>query len=135
MKATLEYTSETGRQRYYKLSEPIKKGISDICGEVDIPQLLEYVERSCLREYKTLFADQIKDGIHHVCVSDAHTHIERLVFPAVIINGRFTGLTYEIDGKHTMMIDGGYPEAVYDDAVYLRHLAIINKLSWEGVEK
>ena len=69
-----------------------------------------------------------------VVVSDAFTHIERLVFPGFRLNGNWSFIEANIDGKHTFMIDGGDPKAVYADEVYLRHLCILNHLKWEGVE-
>lgn len=133
MKATLVH--KTDRQRWYELSEPLVKGISDWVGEVDI---VEDIKRYCsLRikpEFRNCILEKFTDGCRMVVVSDAHTHIERLVFPGCCIDGKWGGGGNEIDGKHTFMIDGGDPASVYADEVYLRHLCILNHLSWEGVE-
>lgn len=132
MKATLVH--KTDRQRWYELSEPLVKGISDWVGEVDI---VEDIKRYCsLRikpEFRNCILEKFTDGCRMVVVSDAHTHIERLVFPGFCIDGKWGGGGNEIDGKHTFMIDGGDPRSVYPDEVYLRHLCIINKLRWEGL--
>lgn len=136
MKATLIETRDGERLRFYALSEPITKGISDWVGSVDIPA---DIERFCKLRIKPEFRDEIvnqtRDGAHFVVVSDAFTHIERLVFPAWQTKEHGMGAgAMEIDGKHTMMIHGGDPDSVYEDEVYLRHLCILNKLKWEGVE-
>ncbi len=133
MKATLVHNN--GRQRFYSLSEPIAKGMS-LFGPCDVMEdIKRYISERIKPEYKEDVLDSFKDGCKMIAVSDAHTHIERLVFPAFVRdNGEHCILTNEIDGKHTFMIDGGDPRSVYPDAVYLRHLCIINNLKWEGVE-
>lgn len=135
MKATL--IKDNGRQRYYELSEPITKGKCDLLGE--FPDLVktcsETIARRIKEEYKKEALDSIKDGIRYIVVSDAHTHIERLVFPAVKFkDGNITGISHDIAGKHTFMIDGGDSRAVYPDEVYLRFLARLNGLTYEGIE-
>ena len=35
--------------------------------------------------------NDIKNGINIICVSDAHTHLERLVFPAFYVTDKETG--------------------------------------------
>ena len=133
MKAKLVH--DTGRQRWYELSEPIRKGISDLFGEVDIiKDIQNYCQLRAKIEFRDAILEQFKDGCQMIIVSDAHTHIERLVFPGFCIDGNWSGIGTEIDGKHTFMIDGGDSKAVYADEVYLRHLCILNHLKWEGVE-
>lgn len=82
----LELVKQNSTQRYYKLPRPIR-----------------YYGNG--RTFEDLFkADPIKlkpgfeligdlSEIQHVCVSDAHTHIERLCFPAFevreIASGRY----------------------------------------------
>ena len=133
MKATLIYNN--GRQRFYSLSEPISKGIS-LFGPTDImDDIRRTIQFKIKEEYQEGFLNSFKDGCKMIAVSDASTHIERLVFPAFIYdNGEHCIVSCEIDGKLTSMIKGGDPRTVYPDAVYLRHLCIINNLKWEGVE-
>lgn len=134
MKATLVH--KTATQRWYELSEPIHKGICDIMGPIeDITfealRCLKSLGTELCEEYEHCFAS----GCHCVCISDAHTHKERLVFPGVYsAQHGFNCLPCNIDGKHTMMSEGGDPTAVYDDEVYLRHLCKLNNLKWEGIE-
>ena len=103
----------------------------------DADDIVEDIKRYCsLRikpEFRNCILEKFTDGCRMVVVSDAHTHIERLVFPGFCIDGKWGGGGNEIDGKHTFMIDGGDPASVYADEVYLRHLCIINKLKWEGL--
>ena len=124
---------KNSRQRFYELSEPIKMCKIDWFGECDIVSETRASIKMFREELKEQALSQIKDdGIRLVCVSDAHSHIERLVFPAIVINGEYSITANDIAGKHTMMIDGGDPDSVYDDAVYLRRLCQINNLKWEG---
>ncbi len=133
MKAKLVH--DTGRQRWYELSEPIRKGISDLFGEIDIDkEMQDYCQRRIKVEFRDAILEQLKDGCRLITISDALTHIERLVFPAYCVDGSWSMMGMEIDGKHTFLIDGGDTKAVYADEVYLRHLCILNHLKWEGVE-
>lgn len=71
--------------------------------------------------------------VRKVCISDAHTHVERLVFPvfyAVDLQTNRTELFtwyLDIDGYMTSMTDGGDWSTVYPDEVYLRHLRLLNR--------
>lgn len=133
MKATLVHNN--GRQRFYSLSEPIAKGMS-LFGPCDVMEDIKgYISEIIKPEYKEDVFDSFKDGCKMIAVSDAHTHIERLVFPAFVCDdGEHCILACEIDGKHTLMIDGGDLRSVYPDEVYLRHLCILNGLKYEGIE-
>lgn len=120
---------ETRTQRFYELSEPITKG-RRWKDDVDIIQEMTDPEISMIKEEYRKFIPS--DGCRLVCVSDAHTHVERLVFQAftyldngVVKHGR---MSLNIDGKHTFSIDGGDTDSVYDDEVYLRHLGMVNKV-------
>ena len=95
------------RHRYYRLSKPIYYGWLD--GE------------------KTPIEKAPSEGIDIICISDANTHTERLVFPAHIKDGEPKILDYlQIDGKMTFMIYGGDDESIYNDYTYIKHLAILN---------
>jgi len=67
-------------------------------------------------------------------MSDANTHIERLIFPCVLIKNKETGeekyshLCYNIEGDHTMLIHGGCEESVYPIEEYLTRLSRINRV-------
>ncbi len=141
MKATLVKTIPNdigfGSKRFYRLSEPITKGKSDITGEVDIiKEFNNFIEKRVKPEYVELFRSKFNNKCELVAISDAHTHIETLVFPALQLGeDDFYFTTDDIGGKHTMMIYGGDPESVYEDEVYLRRLAQLNCLKWEGIEE
>jgi hypothetical protein len=84
---------------------------------------------------------KFKDGIEIlgddnkiVCISDANTHTERLVFIGAKVINTETNITnytiwsmFEIDGKMTFLTTGGDKNSVYPDEVYLRHLRMLNR--------
>lgn len=134
MKATLIHN--TGRQRYYRLSEPITRGRTDLGGDLDITEDVNKIlpRLQLTEDDRNTIREAYANGCTMVCISDARTHVERLAFPAVELRGEYGILPGDIAGKHTMMIHGGDPKAVYDDVVYLRYLCLLNGLEWEGIE-
>lgn len=129
--------TEKGNFRIYEVSEPIKKGISDLFGETTIDKIIESYRDSLTEEYKEGILERLGKGVNYVAISDARTHIERLAFPAFKFNPPnypYGFLGAEIAGKHTMMIYGGDERSIYPDLVYLRRLAQINGYRWEGEE-
>ena len=74
-----------------------------------------------------------------ICVSDAYTHIERLVFAGVEYMDKgsvcYTRYSTVIDGKNTFLIDGGSYDSVYEPCVYIRHLARLNGFKYGGIIK
>jgi len=116
-------------QRFYRCNQPLLK--SAITTKYTLKELL-LRERDCLKEeHKHLIPDNIQ-GATIVCISDAHTHIERLVFVALQTNDKKYGrTTIQIDGKHTFMTKGGDSNSVYDDEVYLRHLSGISGYKYQ----
>nr|DAW31192.1 MAG TPA: hypothetical protein [Caudoviricetes sp.] len=112
----------TNYQRFYELSEPIYKG-RRFGSDVDIIRELEECKERMDPEYKRIIRT---DGCHIICVSDAFTHIERLVFVGEKFTSGYGSIGIHIDGSHTIRIHGGDERYVYPDEVYLRHLGIIN---------
>ena len=137
MKAKLVKKLREGMVSIYKLSEPISKGKSDWSGEVNIAKSLNDLYDNLLPQFKDSANKYRKgDDCYYVAISCAHTHIEKLTFPAIRIGeDRYTYICDDIAGKHTRMIDGGDPSTVYADEVYLRYLATLNGLHFEGIEK
>jgi hypothetical protein len=84
------------------------------------------------RDRNNLITKHIPTVFKYVAISDAHTHIERLAFPAWRCkpleenNIQFVWLCDNIAGYNTMMIHGGNPRAVKPHEVYLRMLAKAN---------
>ena len=121
---------DTGEQRYYQLSFRVRN-VSPGCPGKTIQKIFEIDHLKFLDEYE--LAEDISESVDKVCISDAHTHVERLVFPAFFIREKATGekiLTHRcnmIDGVMTMMTRGGDWDAVYPDEVYLRHLRMMNR--------
>lgn len=112
----------TKHQRFYELSEPIYKG-RRFGGDVNIATELQECKDMVKPEFKHLIRT---DGCHIICVSDAHTHIERLVFAAEKFPSGYGRTGIQIDGSHTMRIHGGDSDRIYADEVYLRHLGMVN---------
>ena len=86
-------------------------------------------------KYKHLLAG-MESGIDIICISDATTHIERLVFAGIrakssIPNECFMFSFLQIDGKHTFMTSGGNIDSVYPDEVYLRRIASCNNMNFK----
>ena len=125
MKEKLIFTKvhETLRQRFYKLSIPVTKAPNP---HYDWDKERAYNLSRLKEEYKHLNPS----AIEYVCVSDAHTHIERLLFVAVPMNKEKTDFSSlcgkQLDGRHTFMIHGGNSRDVHPDEVYLRRLSKAN---------
>lgn len=132
MKAKKVFVAPT--YRIYEVSEPIKMGKSDWVGEVSIDETIESYMPRIKEKYKECIASRKGKGVEYVAISDAHTHVERLAFPAFKIDEKYGFLGDDIAGKHTYLSEGGDPNSVHEDAVYLRFLAKINGLKWEGLE-
>lgn len=135
MKAKLVKTFRGGNVSIYELSEPISKGKSDWVGEVNISKSLNDLYERVFPEYKAS-AEKFRKGddCYYVAISLAYTHAEKLAFPAIkVTEDKFTYICDDIAGKHTRMIDGGDPSTIYADEVYLRFLASINGLHFEGI--
>jgi hypothetical protein len=83
-----------------------------------------------LREGIT-FDDDFSNGIDKVCISDAHTHIERLVFPAFYTKDKdernLVFVSDRISGQMTFSIYGGDISTIRDDLVYLRQIMMLNR--------
>lgn len=74
----------------------------------------------------------------YLAVSDALTHMERLVFPAWRYNSKVSGKeTFiwdrsQVAGEITFVIHGGNAESVKPDAEYLKQLAKANGYDYKG---
>ena len=133
MKARLIHKEE--KVRYYKLSEPIKTGIR-FFGRFDIRKcVMSWIESTVKPEYLEQIASCFpEDGLTLLAVVDSSTHVERLVVPAFTFEGEIIPMNINIDGRPTLLCDGGNVRHVHPDEVYMRHLCMINGLKWEGFE-
>lgn len=130
--------TKLGNFRVYEVSEPIKKGVSDRTGEHTIDDIIKFCKDRYKKEYNDCILERLGKGVQYVAISDAHTHIERLAFPAFATGSSdipYSFMAISIAGKHTMIIYGGNKRKVHPDLVYLRRLAQINGYKWEGEEK
>lgn len=126
----MKLVKDTGNQRYYELPFKIKKHFG-VGKEKTIFEMWNDDPIKLNPEYE--LAEDISESINKICISVAHTHIERLVFPAFNARNKKTGEIHlchrnnTIDGKLTFMIYGGSNNAVYPDGVYIRHLRLNNQ--------
>jgi hypothetical protein len=116
---------QTDRQRFYESDVEIIKFPN---GRFDLEKELEY-SKSRLKEG----VEMLNDKVFIVCVSDAHTHLERLVFAATkykLPDGEviYSPMSMQhIDGAMTMRIHGGDAKSMKPDEVYLRHIKMHNE--------
>lgn len=124
---TAELVHDTGKQRFYKLSQKITKGMR-LTGKVN---LIEALKEEREKRIKPEYRDYCPvDGLDLICISDARTHLERLVFGAVKVPSGYGRLTIQIGGVYTFMIHGGDARSMKPDYVYLRSLAKLNGLEF-----
>lgn len=132
LEAKLVYTNSN--QRFYKLNCKLKTFPNK---NFDYNTEFEYQNKRLKEEYKGVI-DHIKDGTDIICISDAHTHIERLAFPGMefdIGNGvEYGRFSLQCDGKHTFMIHGGNSNDVHPDEVYLRRIASVNNMELQIIK-
>lgn len=119
----LVHTSPDGRQRFYKSSLPIVMNAQGLNVSDELKKDMEALKA----EYRDIAVDEIM----LICISDAHTHIERLVFGALEYKGNFGRLRVQLGGKHTFMTEGGSEKSVYKDRTYLKHLCIKNNYKYK----
>lgn len=127
--ATLLASPHGGKQRVYQLSRSIKIG-----AKTTIKEALDSARERLKPKYQYLL-EGASDEWDVLCISDAHTHIERLVFLGFYEDDEKCGMlsSSHIHGKMTMMIHGGNSHEVYSDAVYLRRLATMNGYRFRGI--
>ena len=124
-------TNGLGEQRFYELSAPIEKFTN---GLTTVKKELEYTRKFLRGDLKNLIPQGIS-GWDIICVSDAHTHLERLVFLGCKVEeGKYSILnSLHLDGVRTMMIHGGDRAKMHPDKVYLRRLATVNGYKFGGI--
>jgi hypothetical protein len=123
----LVYTKPGGNQRVYKSSRTL---VNNASGETYTPTK-KSLKLYANKDNDDLIEMKLPRGFDYVVVSDANTHIERLVFPAWEINPVRSDMPVifirdTIAGVNTFMIHGGDSRAVKPDKVYLRMLARAN---------
>lgn len=121
---------QTGDQRFYELSHKLQTGYCRIFKTpVNISDMLEIEIKTIKKEYREFLPT---DGTDFVCVSDAFTHKERLVFAAMRGEGLKPSplMGVVIEGSYTMMIEGGNAASMKPDYVYFRSLARLNNLKF-----
>ena len=125
----MELLKENSNQRYYKLPFEIKNHYGP-GKEKTISEIWSSDPLKINPEFE--LAEDVSQSINKICISDAHTHIERLVFPAFSVLNKKTGeitvchRNNTIDGSLTFMTHGGSSKSIHPDRVYVRHLKMIN---------
>lgn len=128
MKAELIRREEN--KMYYVLSEPIRYGV-DIYGRVDIPKKLSDF-RNELKGKNIKYYKHVPSECNVICISDARSHDERIVFAAMIVKGKPTLITsIQIEGEWTSMFYGGDITTVEEPHIYIDRLAKLNGLTFE----
>lgn len=121
---TAQLVYKDNLKRYYKLNHKLTKGTNRLLGKTfDINEALIEEFKRVKDEYKH---GMPTNGVDLIAVSDARSHIERLVFPAIQFDGNYGHTMSNIEGQHTMMIHGGDERTVRPDYVYIRLLAKLN---------
>lgn len=127
------YRSGGGVQRFYKLSKPISKFTN---GLNTIEEELNETKKKLEPKWSCLIPDGASDW-DIICISDAHTHSERLVFLGCRLENNdppYSRLnSLHLDGTLTMMIHGGNARKMHPDKVYLRRLAAANGYKFGGI--
>ena len=122
---TFKKVHDSGKQRFYECNQPLLKGKSTFI-DIDITEEMAKAKENTKDEYKQFIPTECK----MICISDATSHAERLVFTACKYKDdnewKYGRLSAQIGGTHTMMIHGGDVTSMKDDVVYMRILAKLN---------
>ena len=125
---TAKLVHKTEFQRIYELNQVLTKGCT---------RLSEDIKRAIIEDKKRTnpkYKDCVmEDGAHFICVSDARTHFERLVFVAADFGTFYSRIGVKIDGALTFMTHGGDKSSVKPDEVYIRRLAMANGFVYKGI--
>jgi len=127
MEVQIELIKENHHQRFYKFSTQLTKGVR--LGEKInlIDEMVNERKVNLKPEYQYLITEG--QGVDVICISNATTHIEKLVFAAIkFSDGEYARTRLHIAGKMTFMITGGCEKELYKDEVYLRYLCKLNGL-------
>jgi hypothetical protein len=121
-----------GRKRYFECSLPIKRGCATgyfIPIQETAEEILENARNGLKPERRRLIPDEIK----LICVSDAHTHAEKLIFFAFKDGEEyiFVARASQLAGRNTFMIDG-FNQEVEDEEDLLKQLAEANDYKYGG---
>lgn len=117
---------QTERQRFYECDTEIV----NFPRKIDLQEEIEY-QKTRLKPGIVMLSEKPLG----VCISDAHTHLERLVFLATkyrLANGEEVWGTMSmihIDGSLTMLIHGGDRSTMKPDEVYLRRIKMANRVT------
>lgn len=124
-------------QRYYELSNYINTGIRhgqrvDIHTDIFLMSI-PYIDEKYREKLLPYLSDE--RGTKWICVSDAHTHIERVLFPAIPLGteGGYIFIPNTIGDVHTPMTCGGDASKVFPEEAYINTIAILNGYEYGGI--
>ena len=125
-----ELIRKEANKMYYALSEPIRYGV-DIYGRVDISEKLSDLKNE-LKGRSIKYYKDVPSECNVICISDAPSYDERIVFAAMIMKGKPTLITsIQIEGEWTSTLSGGDITTVEEPYVYIDRLAKLNGLTFE----
>lgn len=124
-------------QTYYVSDTPIKEvpNRSSVF-EDRVKEVLYCLDNKINEEYELIdpIRGDMNKGFKYICISDARTHIERLVFYAHKFRNKKTGEIVfgamdklHIDGEMVMLTGGGNTASVHPHSYYLDRLIELNK--------
>jgi len=133
MEFTKVITDENGR-RIYRSDTPITKGTNNFW---TLSKAIKDLRNTQIKDGYELVGptlETITEGFNLVCISDAITHSERLVFPAAKVKKIKTGDVFysifsfvQIAGKNTFLTTGGDTSTILEDKCYLEQIIKANK--------
>lgn len=130
MEVTFTLIEKRGLQSFYKSSSKLTRGLDRLMSTPTVWDLKDVTKR-VKSEYLELFPS---DGFEVICISNAHTHSEKLAFAGIYYHDGSPGRTQmQIEGIHTMSIYGGDISACWEDEKYLRLIARHNGYSQNKV--
>lgn len=129
LKKEIKFTlvKEESNRKYYQCSELLVKSANKFDIIKDI--INSFIER--LEDGYSKYVNP--NGLEYICISDAHTHTERLVFPAFKLEDTLLINHLHIAGDMTMMICGGDDSLVYEPEHYFKQLAEANGYIYDSV--
>ena len=134
VKLTATLVHQNDEQNFYKLNHKLLVGKS-LGKNVDIITEMNFTRKNWIKENFAKYMS--KDGCDIICISDASTHSERLVFVGVeyIYNGKkkYGRTNTVIHGKRTFLSKGGDITTMKEHKVYIRMLATLNNMEFDKI--
>ena len=138
-KITFTFEETKGNQSFYSCDRPILIGKTTF-SEVNVAKEMKENYDKLKKYWKERDSEVYSKFLKYypsvcmaVCISDANTHMERLVFTAYKTDKGWGRQNIQIGGSHTMRIYGGDSLSIKPHKVYLRRLAQLNDYVYAGI--